>query len=158
MRRKYRIRVSPNSASEFFPALAARGIARRISAVPPKQKQIRIRRPAGFLLSIERFQLAITTSGGANSWRSDFVELLRQKRVVLLPDTDEAGMRYAERIQASLDHAGIQHKTVYLDGYKNVREFLERNPPQALVTMVGCDWLQLPVPQLPELVGSVEDI
>jgi hypothetical protein len=102
--------------------------------------------------------VAITTSGGANSWRSDLVELLRGKRVVLLPDADEVGSRYAEKIQASLDHAGIQHKIVYLEGYKDVRRFLEQNPPQTLIKTLGVDWLQLPNLQLPQLVGSIQDI
>jgi hypothetical protein len=102
--------------------------------------------------------VAITTTGNANSWHSDFVELLRGKRVLIVPDSDEVGRQYAERIQASLAHAEIEHETVYLDGYKDVRGFLEYNTMQAFVAKVGNDWLQLPNPQLPQAVGSIEDI
>jgi hypothetical protein len=102
--------------------------------------------------------VAITTTGSANSWRSDFVEMLKGKRILLLPDTDEAGIKYAEAIQASLGRAGIEHETVYLDGYKDVRRFLEYNTPQALAERIGNDWIQLPKEQLPAVVGSIEDI
>jgi 5S rRNA maturation endonuclease (ribonuclease M5) len=103
--------------------------------------------------------VAITTTGGANSWRSDFVELLKGKRVVILPDTDEPGIRYAEAVQASLDRVNIDHQTIYLEGHKDVRGFLEHNTPYALVRQVGNDWLRLPETQPRELVmGSIEDI
>ena len=103
-------------------------------------------------------EVAVTTTGSANSWRSDFVEILKGKRVLLLPDTDEVGIRFAEAIQASLGRAGIHHETVYLDGYRDIRGFLEHHTPHALVTRIGSDWLHLPKSRLAELVGSVEDI
>jgi len=98
--------------------------------------------------------VAVTTTGGANSWRSHFAELLQGKHVLILPDTDEPGIRYAEAVRASLERLGIEHETVYLDGY-DVRGFLDRNTPYALAHRIG---LQLPddVPSRP--VGSIVDI
>ena len=99
--------------------------------------------------------VAVTTTGSATSWRSHFAELLHGKRVLILPDTDEPGIRYAEAVRASLERLGIAHETVYLDGDKDVRGFLERKTPYALAHQIG---LQLPddVPIRP--VGTVADI
>ena len=102
--------------------------------------------------------VGVTTTGAANSWRSDFVELLKGKRILILPDADEPGIRYAEAIEASLERSAIEHETVYLEGYKDVRRFLDHNTPYALVTRIGSDWLRLPKSPLPVTVGSIEDI
>jgi hypothetical protein len=81
--------------------------------------------------------VAVTTTGNATSWRSHFAELLHGKRVLILPDTDNPGIRYAEAVGASLERIGIENETIYLEGYKDVRAFLERNTPYALAKMIG---------------------
>ena len=100
-------------------------------------------------------EVAVTTTGSANSWRSHFAELLKGKRVLILPDSDEPGTRYAEAVQASLERAGIEYETVYLDGCKDVRVFLARNTPYALARRIG---LQLPDAVTPIPVGTIADI
>jgi 5S rRNA maturation endonuclease (ribonuclease M5) len=102
--------------------------------------------------------VAVTTTGSANSWRSDFVELLKGKHVLLLPDADEAGDRYAEAVQASLDRAGIEHQTVYFAGFKDVRGFLEHSNAADLVAHIDSEWLQAPQLLYPQPIGSIRDI
>ncbi len=53
--------------------------------------------------------VAATCTGGADSWRTEFVEYLAGKRILVLPDSDNPGRRYAASVQNSLSWAGIQH-------------------------------------------------
>jgi len=99
--------------------------------------------------------VAVTTTGSATSWRSHFAELLHGKRVLILPDSDEPGIRYAEAVRASLEKVGIDHETIYLEGYKDVRVFLDRNTPYALARRIG---LQLRDAVTPIPVGTIADI
>jgi hypothetical protein len=99
--------------------------------------------------------VAVTTTGSATSWRSHFAELLHGKRVLILPDSDEPGIRYAEAVRSSLEKVGIDHETIYLEGYKDVRVFLDRNTPYALARRIG---LQLPDAVTPIPVGTIADI
>ena len=46
--------------------------------------------------------LATTTAGGAGKWRSEYGEALRGRRVVILPDNDEAGRKHAEQVARAL--------------------------------------------------------
>ena len=49
----------------------------------------------GDVLALEGYDLVATTSGGAESWRSEFAPYFKDKRVVILPDADEPGQNYA---------------------------------------------------------------
>jgi DNA primase len=94
------------------------------------------------------------TSGGANSWRNDFADELRHRRVILMPDSDEAGSRYAEQVRASLVQRGIEYREISFagTGAKDVSDFLDTHPPEELIEMIGRDWVrresgELHVPQ-----------
>src|SRR5271169_3721756 len=50
-------RSCANLASQLVPAIRARHIAGRVSAVPPRDEIIGIYRPARFLLTVEFFEL-----------------------------------------------------------------------------------------------------
>jgi putative DNA primase/helicase len=57
--------------------------------------------------TLRRLGIVATTSPfGARSWRDDYAEPLLGKRVVLLPDNDPAGRRYAAAVAGSLRQAG----------------------------------------------------
>lgn len=94
-------------------------------------------------------RVAVTTSGGADSWRIEHVEHLKGKRILLLPDEDEPGQRYAAAVQASLKRAGIEYATVSFDEYGNdFRDFLKSSTPTELVDFIGSPWLTIPQPEV----------
>lgn len=54
-----------------------------------------------------------TTSGGADSWDPALAkDLSSSQRVVILPDDDEAGKRYADAIEASLKAEKVEYRKV----------------------------------------------
>lgn len=57
--------------------------------------------------------LVATTSGGAKSWRKEYAEFLRRRRVVVLNDNDEPGRKYADDVRRSLE--GIAASVVLID-------------------------------------------
>ena len=55
-----------------------------------------------------------TTSGGATTWRSEvFPASLRYRNVVILPDNDEPGFKYAETITQSLNGIAESVKVIW---------------------------------------------
>jgi hypothetical protein len=86
--------------------------------------------------------VAITTTGGAGSWRIENVEHLTGKRVVFLPDTDEPGLRYSADVQASLQRAGIEFQVVdFADHGNDFREYLTTHGVSELLRFIDCGWL-----------------
>jgi len=86
--------------------------------------------------------VAITTTGGASSWRIENVEYLMGKRVVFLPDTDEPGLGYSADVQSSLRRVGIEFQLVDFTGYGNdFREYLSTHGVGGLLRFIDCDWL-----------------
>jgi hypothetical protein len=73
--------------------------------------------------------VAVTTSGGSKSWTEDdkmrFTDCLRRKRVILLPDTDEVGEIYRDRVEASLARAEIEYRVIEFPGCKDFRDFID---------------------------------
>ena len=84
-------------------------------------------------------RVVATTSGGADSWQDKFADLLTgpcfripahlpmvdKRRVVVMPDSDEPGQRYKERILQSLDERMIPYCVVSFDGFKDVSDYLD---------------------------------
>ncbi len=94
-----------------------------------------------------------TTSGGAESWDASLAKLLHWKRVVLMPDADEAGANYAADVKASLEAEGIEYRVVSFEdvGAKDVTEFLEGgHTVEELAQRIGTDWVNIPESQHPE--------
>jgi hypothetical protein len=87
-----------------------------------------------------------TTSGGSDSWHPSLARYLRQKRVVLMPDADDAGARFAAAVQQSLDADGIGYRIVTFGdaGAKDVTDFLAENRVEDLVRRIGIDWVRMP--------------
>lgn len=71
--------------------------------------------------------VATTNAGGAGKWPSEFAEFFRNRRVVILPDNDDAGRNHAKQVAASLNGKAASVRAVELPGL----------PPKGDVT----DWL-----------------
>lgn len=70
--------------------------------------------------------LATTTPGGANNWKHDYAKYFTGKRVVLIPDTDSAGIAYARQVAASLTNEVAELKYIYLPGEsKDISDWLD---------------------------------
>ena len=90
-------------------------------------------------------EVIATTSGPATSWEDLFADDLRGKRVVLMPDADEAGKRYEEEVVASLNARNIEFRILsFADvGTKDVSEFIKHGGTgEDLVRRIGSDWVQ----------------
>jgi hypothetical protein len=99
------------------------------------------------LLDADGKPAAVTCTGGADSWRTEFVEHLKEKRVLLLPDADEPGQRYSSSVQASLQRVEIEHSVVEFGDYGNdFRDFVKDHEPSELVEFIGSPWLRFPTP------------
>jgi DNA-binding MarR family transcriptional regulator/5S rRNA maturation endonuclease (ribonuclease M5) len=89
-----------------------------------------------------------TTSGGATSWDASLAKRLTGdwRRVVVMPDADEAGKRWETQVTESLDAEGINYRVVSFDGTgcKDVTDYLEENSVEDLVRRIGTDWIRMP--------------
>lgn len=88
-----------------------------------------------------------TTSGGADSWKPVLAkEFSSGQHIVILPDDDEAGKRYADSIEESLKAEGIECRRVSFagTGAKDVTEYLEEHTIEDLVRLIGVDWIRMP--------------
>lgn len=96
------------------------------------------------LIDDEGKPVAVTCSGGADTWRTEYVEHLKGKRVLILPDSDKPGQRYAESVRASLHRAGIEYSIVDFGEYGNdVRDFLKDHDINELVTFIASPWISV---------------
>ncbi len=90
-----------------------------------------------------------TTSGNSESWRDSLADDLTGKRVVLMPDADEAGERYRAEVEASLRTRGIEFRVVGFGdvGVKDVSEFVANGgTKQDLADRIGKDWVRATEP------------
>jgi hypothetical protein len=67
-----------------------------------------------------------TTSGAVGSWREEFSESLRGKRITIIPDADAPGRKHAQRVAASLAGKVESVKVLELQGAKDLSAWLER--------------------------------
>jgi CHC2 zinc finger/Toprim-like len=79
------------------------------------------------------------TSGGSASWRPEFAKHLKGKEVILMPDDDEAGERYADAVAVSLMAEGIEYREVKFGdvGCKDVSDFLLKHSVMELAERMG---------------------
>lgn len=83
--------------------------------------------------TLESIGLCATTNSGGESvsWiqqdgtRADFVEDLRGRNVVVIPDTDQAGRKHADNVVAALDGLAKSVAIVWLPHSKDVTEWFE---------------------------------
>jgi hypothetical protein len=119
---------------------------------------------------------ATTCPGGAGKWRAEYNESLRGKRVVILPDNDEAGEQHATKVARSLLTVAKAVKVVCLPGLPekgDVSEWLDAGhtkdelaelvketailKPEALRTEHKPQSNGLPLTKLPDLLNEPEE-
>jgi hypothetical protein len=66
-----------------------------------------------------------TTSGAAGSWRPEFSETLRGKRVTIIADADTPGRKHAQQAAHSLHGKAQSVKVLDLPGAKDLSEWVE---------------------------------
>ncbi len=101
-----------------------------------------------------------TTSGGAESWDASLAKQLVGYRVVVMPDADEPGKKFAENVKASLEAEGIEYRTVTFDdvGQKDVSDFLQAgHTAEELAQRIGGDWVQIPGVQYSQGDGGLPE-
>jgi DNA-binding MarR family transcriptional regulator len=92
------------------------------------------------------------TSGGAETWDASLAKHLHDKKVVIMPDNDDAGRRYAADVKASLEAEGIEYREVTFQdaGVKDVTEYKADHTVEDLVRKIGTDWVRMPDGTKPE--------
>ncbi len=87
-----------------------------------------------------------TTSGHASSWRPELAKNLVDRRVIILPDDDEAGRGYADSIEESLKAENIEYRRISFEGTgsNDVSEFMAKHTTEDLVRLIGVDWVAMP--------------
>lgn len=80
------------------------------------------------VVTLHKLGLLATTSGGAQSWRSEFAQYFENRDVVVIPDHDSAGAKYADAVINSLQGVAKSIKRV------NLAQFWQAMPPKADVT------------------------
>jgi 5S rRNA maturation endonuclease (ribonuclease M5) len=92
--------------------------------------------------------LVATTTGAAGTWVDHLAEDLIGKRVVLMPDNDAAGERYADAIAESLTKRGITFTRISFaeDGVNDVSDYLATHTIRELLDKIG-EWFIQPEPE-----------
>jgi 5S rRNA maturation endonuclease (ribonuclease M5) len=105
-------------------------------------------------------EVIATTSGGADSWSDELAESLFHKRVILMPDNDEAGRRFESKVIASLQDRRIECRVVRFEdvGANDVTEFIELGYGRSeLADRIGTDWVSggTPSPAADEVTVTI---
>ena len=94
-------------------------------------------------------QVSATTSGNAESWRDHLADDLKGKKVILMPDADDAGKRYGAAVEASLKSRDIEYRVVSFKdaGAKDVSDFVANGgTSEGIERRVGRDWIRASEP------------
>jgi hypothetical protein len=111
------------------------------------------------LMDLNGHQIIGVTSGGSDTWKDELADCLQGKRVIVLPDSDEPGMRFASEVAHSLESRAIEYRLVTFSdcGAKDIGEFLQRGgTAQEVVRRIGQDWITDHARATTELTEQVE--
>jgi 5S rRNA maturation endonuclease (ribonuclease M5) len=99
-----------------------------------------------FLLDVQNQTVVPTTMGGANYWEDKFANDLTGKRVIIIPDNDDAGRRCRDEIVVSLGKRKIEHTVIDFQPFnvKDVSKFLDAYSCNELKKLIGADWVTQP--------------
>jgi 5S rRNA maturation endonuclease (ribonuclease M5) len=95
------------------------------------------------LRASNRDEIVATTSGGSDSWLDALADPLREKRVIVMPDSDDTGLEYMEKIVVSLKKRAIPHSVVTFEGFKDVSAYLDAGHTEKdLAQQIADQWTQ----------------
>lgn len=100
--------------------------AQRVAIVEGEKDCRTIRKLEKFLA----FPYTATTSGSADSWKTEYSEWLRGKDVVIVPDKGKAGARFRREVVRSLRDKASSLKVVKLPVGKDVTAWMEAGESQ----------------------------
>ena len=69
--------------------------------------------------------VSTTSPGGANNWRKEYSELLKGRKVVIIPDNDKAGMEYAREVAYSLTGKATISCILLPEKVKDISDWLD---------------------------------
>jgi hypothetical protein len=79
--------------------------------------------------------VVVTNVSGAGKWRPEYSEVLRGRRVTILPDNDQAGLKHAQQVLSSLHNIAEEPLIIELPGLPakgDVSDWLEANRGRAV--------------------------
>jgi 5S rRNA maturation endonuclease (ribonuclease M5) len=91
--------------------------------------------------------VAVTTAPfGAGQWDAQFTQTLKGKKVIIVPDNDEAGMLHCRVVCRALE--GVASEVIVRtlpDGFKDASELLNVHPSRAsFISFLNTDWIDQP--------------
>lgn len=84
-------------------------------------------------------QVATTSPGGASNWKPEYANFLTGKRVVIIPDKDEAGYSYARSVIKSLQNKAKEVKCIILPEGKDFSDWIEAGGDVAELSLLEQD-------------------
>jgi len=69
--------------------------------------------------------VSTTSPGGANNWRKEYSELLKGRKVVIIPDNDKAGREYAKEVAYSLTGKANISCILLPESVKDISDWLD---------------------------------
>ena len=93
------------------------------------------------LCDAHRSEIVATTSGGSDIRSDALADPLRGKRVIVMPDSDEAGSKYKEEVMASLEKRHIEVLCGHLRPAEDVSEYLDAGDTgEELAQRIADEW------------------
>jgi len=68
--------------------------------------------------------IATTNSEGAEKWKDEFSDCLRDKDIIIFPDNDKSGQKHLNQVTLSLQGKARSIKVIQLPGVKDVSDFI----------------------------------
>jgi 5S rRNA maturation endonuclease (ribonuclease M5) len=85
---------------------------------------------------------ATTNSHGAGKWKPAHTVHLKGKRVILIGDNDERGVRHMDDVQDALSEVAKVVRVALPFEYKDVTAYLENNYIQGLLNLLPESWME----------------
>ena len=83
--------------------------------------------------------IAVTTNpGGAGKWKEEFSPYLKEKKVVIIVDNDDAGIDHVDEVRESVSPCASEVRLVILNNFsgKDVSDFLEEKSKEELLQQI----------------------
>lgn len=110
------------------------------------------------VLSLEQHgQVATCNAGGAGKWTDAHAKHLKGRRVVILPDNDDAGRKHAEQVRKTLRDIATEVHVIELPGMPekgDISDWLAAGGTADELLRLVAEARQKPAPAMPEIIGD----